>query len=213
MKIKSFQGGFDKNLCYLIWCEKTKMAGLIDLSVEIQPIIEFIESENLILSKILITHTHHDHIAYLHDINNIYNNINIHCHHKAVNAKFEFNGLSHNQIIAIGDEILIAIYTPGHFIDSMCFWNQKRKCLFTGDTMFVGRTGRTISKYSNIKDLYISTYKKILTLPNDTMVYPGHHYGFKKSISIKENIEISNFFNCKSLNEFEKIMQNFEKNR
>ena len=95
----------------------------------------------------------------------------------------------------------------------MCFWNQKRKCLFTGDTMFVGRTGRTISKYSNIKDLYISTYKKILTLPNDTIVYPGHHYGFKKSISIKENIEMSNFFNCKSLNEFEKIMQNFEKNR
>ena len=47
MKIKSFQGGFDKNLCYLIWCEKTKMAGLIDSSVEIQPIIEFIESEKI----------------------------------------------------------------------------------------------------------------------------------------------------------------------
>ncbi len=213
MKIKSFQGGFDKNLCYLIWCKKTKMAGLIDPSVEIQPIIEFIESENLILSKILITHTHHDHIAYLHDINNIYNNINIHCHHKAIHAKFEFTSLSHNQIIAVGDEMLIAIYTPGHFIDSMCFWNKKRKCLFTGDTMFVGRTGRTISKYSNIKDLYISTYEKILTLPTDTMIYPGHHYGFTKSISIKENIEMSNFFNCKSFNEFEKIMQNFEKNR
>ena len=213
MKIKSFQGGFDKNLCYLIWCEKTKTAGLIDPSVEIQPIIEFIESENLILSKLLITHTHHDHIAYLHDINNIYNNINVHCHHKAINTNFEFQGLSHNQIIAIGDEIIIAIYTPGHFIDSMCFWNKKRKCLFTGDTMFVGRTGRTVSKYSNIKDLYLSTYKKILTLPNDTIVYPGHHYGFKKSISIKENIEMSNFFNCKSFKEFDKIMQNFEKNR
>ena len=121
--------------------------------------------------------------------------------------------ISEGRIIAVGNEILIAIYTPGHFIDSMCFWNKKRKCLFTGDTMFVGRTGRTISKYSNIKDLYISTYEKILTLPNDTMIYPGHHYGFTKSISIKENIEMSNFFNCKSFNEFEKIMQNFEKNR
>ena len=213
MKIKSFQGGFDKNLCYLIWCEKTKTAGLIDPSVEIQPIIEFIESENLILSKLLITHTHHDHIAYLNDINNIYNNINVHCHHKAINTNFEFKGLAHNQIIAIGNEIIIAIYTPGHFIDSMCFWNKKRKCLFTGDTMFVGRPGRTVSKNSNIKDLYLSTYKKILTLPNDTIVYPGHHYGFKKSISIKENIEMSNFFNCKSFKEFDKIMQNFEKNR
>ena len=72
MKIKSFQGGYDKNLCYLLWCEKTNCAALVDPSVEILPIIEFIETHNLLIDKILITHTHHDHIRYLDDIINLY---------------------------------------------------------------------------------------------------------------------------------------------
>ena len=53
MKIKSFQGGYDKNFSYVIWCEETKHAALIDASTEINPIIEYIEEFDLILSKIL----------------------------------------------------------------------------------------------------------------------------------------------------------------
>ena len=213
MKIQTFQGGFDNNFCYLIWCDKSKIAAIIDPSVEINPIIEFINNHNLILSKILITHTHHDHIAYIHDFIKLYYNITIYCYHQAQNTDFEFSGLSHNQVITIGNDILISIYTPGHFIDSMCFWNKKKKFLFTGDTIFVGRTGRTISKSGNIKDLYKSVYKKILVLPENTMLYPGHNYGYTPSISIKDNIINSDFFTCKSFNEFYKVMQKFEKNR
>ena len=55
MNIAVFQGGFDKNLCYLIWCNKTRHAAIIDASVEINPIVELINKEKLILSKILIT--------------------------------------------------------------------------------------------------------------------------------------------------------------
>ena len=65
MKIKYFIGGYDQNLCYLIWCNISKKAAIIDPAVEITPILEYIESANLIPSKILITHTHHDHISYL----------------------------------------------------------------------------------------------------------------------------------------------------
>ena len=54
MNIKAFQGGFDKNLSYLVWCDKTSIAAIIDPAVEINPIIEYITSHNLILSKILI---------------------------------------------------------------------------------------------------------------------------------------------------------------
>ena len=106
--------------------------------------------------------------------------------------------LSDYEIITLGQEIIIAIHTPGHLSDSICFWNKKDKSIFTGDTIFVGRTGRTVSNHSNIKDLYNSVYKKILTLPNDTLIYPGHNYGFSKTITIKENIALSNFFNCDS---------------
>ena len=79
--------------------------------------------------------------------------------------------------------------------------------------MFVGRTGRTISQRSNIEQLYNSVYKKLLTLPNNTIIHPGHHYGYSKTITIKENIRLFDFFSCDSLQEFIIVMHNFEKNR
>ena len=79
--------------------------------------------------------------------------------------------------------------------------------------MFVGRTGRTISNTSNIEQLYDSVYNRLLILPDNTLIYPGHHYGYKANISIKNNIKLFDFFQCKSLPEFKKIMINFEKNR
>ena len=78
--------------------------------------------------------------------------------------------------------------------------------------MFVGRTGRVVSKTSNINDLYHSIYSVILQLPQETVIYPGHHYGHQKTISLKKNTLISNFFQCKTLNDFKKVMQKFESN-
>ena len=92
----------------------------------------------------------------------------------------------------------------------MCFWNKDQAALFTGDTIFVGRTGRTISNRSSISDLYNSVYNTILKLPMDTLIYPGHHYGYKKSITINENIHCSKFFTSNSLDEFIKTMKDFE---
>ena len=213
MKIQSFQGGFDKNFCYLIWCDKTKQAALIDASTEINPIIEFIESKKLLLTKILITHSHHDHIYYIEDFKNYFSNILIYCYKNPINIQSTFYGVIHNEIITIGNEIITTLYTPGHFRDSICFWSKQHHYLFTGDTMFVGRTGRTVSSTSNIKELYNSIYNIILKLSENTIVYPGHNYGHIPYISLKNNKKLSNFFSCKNFDEFQLIMQNFEKNR
>ena len=214
MKIKSFEGGFDKNFCYLIWCEKTKHAAIVDPSVNITPTIEYIENSDLILSKILITHTHHDHIFYLDEYIHLFPNIEVLCHEKHVKTfKHYIKKLSDYEIITLGQEILISIHTPGHYSDSICFWNKKNKCIFTGDTIFVGRTGRTVSNNSNINDLYNSVYEKIFSLPIDTLIYPGHNYGFSNTITIKNNINLSNFFTCKSFEEFKLVMERFESSR
>ena len=79
--------------------------------------------------------------------------------------------------------------------------------------MFVGRSGRTVSTGSNISNLYDSIYNIILKLPHSTTIYPGHHYGFSQTISISDNIKYSNFFNCKSKNEFKIVMKNYENSR
>ena len=214
MQVKSFIGGFDKNLCYLIWCKKTRLASIIDPSVEPLEIFEFIESQNLILEKILITHTHHDHIAYLDDFFYNYPLINIYCHASPVNnLKKSFIPLDNNQVISIGDSLLTTLYTPGHFPDSICYWSKEQKTIFTGDTIFIGRTGRTVSQGSNIEDLYNSVYNIILNLPHETVIYSGHHYGFSMSESILFNIKNSPFFQCSQFAEFVDVMRNFEKNR
>ena len=212
MIIKTFQGGFDKNLSYLIWCEKTKIAAIIDPAVEINPILEEINKNNLQLSKIFITHTHHDHIAFLDDFYYLFPNIQILVHSKLKGDYYNIQ-IEHNQIITVGEELIICLYTPGHYYDSICFWNKKNKSLFTGDTMFIGRTGRTVSARSNIKDLYNSIYNIILKLPHNTTIFPGHHYGYKISATINENIICSKFFNAKSLNEFQEVMNQYELNR
>jgi glyoxylase-like metal-dependent hydrolase (beta-lactamase superfamily II) len=109
--------------------------------------------------------------------------------------------------------MLTILHTPGHYPDSICFWNKKDNCVFTGDTMFVGRTGRTIGAKSNISHLYTSIYDELLKLPPQTIIYSGHHYGFKKIITLKENVRLSSFFQCNSESEFIQVMKQYEKNR
>ena len=214
MKIKRFQGGYDKNFCYVVSCDETRMAAIIDPAVEINPVIEYIESEDLILDKILVTHTHNDHIYYLNDFINLYPLTRVYASSNAAfKTNIKFKKVEHNDVIILGKLFILSLFTPGHYFDSMCFWMKSEKIVFTGDTMFVGRTGRTVGNGSDIKNLYQSIYDILLKLPTETIVYPGHHYGFRKEITIRENVKNSIFFQCKSFNEFELVMKNFEKSR
>ena len=119
----------------------------------------------------------------------------------------------HHEIIPLGREMITGLHTPGHYPDSICFWNKNNNSLFTGDTMFVGRTGRTIGTKSNISHLYSSIYQQILILPEQTIIYPGHHYGYTSHITLKENITLSPFFQCNSEEKFIQVMVEYEKNR
>ena len=213
MQVKTFQGGFDKNLSYLVWRDETKYAGLIDASVEPLEILEFIESHNLILEKILITHTHHDHIHYLSDFLYKYPMINVYLHSNPINKPNSFIPLEHNQVITIGNSLFTTLHTPGHFADSVSFWNKEEHLIFTGDTIFIGRTGRTVSNHSDINDLYDSVYNIIFSIPEETMILPGHHYGYSQKETLRFNKETSKFFQCNDKDEFKKVMEEFEKNR
>jgi len=212
MRVKYFIGGYDKNICYLLWCDESNYAAIVDPSVEINPILEFIDQENLILDKILITHSHHDHIKYISDYIDYFNLIKIYISYKT-SQEFNFISLTDNQIINIGAQIITCIETPGHYYDSMSFWDSKNKRIFTGDTMFIGRTGRVINSMSNIEDLYNSVYNILLKLPHDTMIHPGHDYGYATLDTIDNNIVSSNFFNFKNVEEFKIVMKNYEKKR
>lgn len=214
MQIKTYQGGFDKNLCYLVFCETTRRAAIIDPSVESVPVIEDIENEKLIIEKIILTHTHFDHLAFMDDYLYQFPNIIIGGHSQPVrDAMPAYKGYSHREVFTIGSHMFTILHTPGHYPDCICIWNEKEGVLFTGDTMFIGRTGRTISPGSSILDLYHSVYNILLNLPEETIVYPGHHYGFSTSCTLNDNRKYSPFFQCRSSSEFITVMDNFERSR
>ena len=116
-----------------------------------------------------------------------------------------------SSVFKLGGLEIKTIHTPGHYYDSVCYLVDN--VIFTGDTLFIGRTGRTLSKGSNVSDLYNSVYKKLLTLPGSTIIYPGHNYGSKPTMTISENIKISNLLQASGEKDFIDRMKNYEKTR
>ena len=208
--IQTFKGGFDNNFSYLVTCMRTGIEIIIDASLKLDRLKPFFKSTP---TMILITHTHRDHIEYISSYLKCFPDIKIigHPDSKNIFDKNRFIPVSNNSTIEVGNMIIKTIYTPGHYFDSICYLIEN--IIFTGDTIFVGRTGRIISTRSDINDLYDSVYKKILKLPQDTYIYPGHDYGVKPSLTIKENIKISELLQAKSKSDFIDRMANYENNR
>ena len=209
--IQSFEGGYDKNYSYLLSCLETNSSIIVDASLELSRLRPFIKTKP---AAILITHSHHDHIKHVNEYTEKYPEIKVIGHPKSkLNNTSESNYLpmEDSSIFKLGDLEIKTIHTPGHYYDSVCYLVDN--VIFTGDTLFIGRTGRTLSKGSNISDLYNSVYKKLLTLPGSTIIYPGHNYGSKPTMAISENMKISNLLQASGEKDFIDRMKNYEKTR
>ncbi|MEE8437607.1 MAG: MBL fold metallo-hydrolase [Candidatus Neomarinimicrobiota bacterium] len=207
--LQSFKGGYDNNLTYLVNCSRTREQFLVDAAVAPKEIKPFITGRNLYL---FITHTHGDHIAFVREYIEAWPQLVICMYHKSIHpSKYpESVPLKHGDIHKVGKLYIKSIYTPGHFHDSMCF--LMAGIIFTGDTLFVGRTGRTVYKGGDTRMLYKSI-EKILSMPGNTIIYPGHDYGEKPYITLEENIQISPLLRAGNENDFLKRMAEYESGR
>ena len=209
--IRSFKGGYDDNLTYLASCMRTGNQFLVDASVPLSQIDNFLNKRGLI--ALFITHTHGDHIAFIEEYLDAFPNLVVMVY-KQSEGKIKCDyvkPVKEGDIVTVGQLSVEVFYTPGHYNDSMCYYLDG--VLFTGDTLFIGRTGRTISNGSDIKKLYKSIYNTILELPHSTIIYPGHDYGTKMSMTIKENISISPLLQAEDEDDFIKRMAEYEANR
>ena len=209
--IRSFKGGYDDNLTYLASCMRKGNQFLVDASVPLAQIDGFINKRGLI--ALFITHTHGDHIAFLEEYLEAFPNLVVMIY-KESESKIKcdyIKPVKEGDIVTVGQLSVEVYYTPGHYNDSVCYYLDG--VLFTGDTLFIGRTGRTISEGSDIKKLYKSVYNTILELPHTTIIYPGHDYGPKMSMTIKENISISPLLQAVDEDEFIERMAEYEANR
>lgn len=180
-----------KNNVYVIIDKKTKDAAIIDPACDMEQIKQLVKDKEVNLSKVLITHTHEDHIRRVEDIVLAYNS-DVYVS-KPEKEFYSYNcknciTFEDNDEIFIGKTKVKCWLTPGHTAGSSCF--LLKDSIFAGDTIFIEGCGNCVSEGSSPVDLYYSVKKIKEQLSNTIRVYPGHTYYYKpgKDIAfLKEN--------------------------
>jgi glyoxylase-like metal-dependent hydrolase (beta-lactamase superfamily II) len=192
-------------LTYLVACPQTKEAVIIDPAGEEEKISALVEEEDFKVKYILNTHGHADHVLANQRLKQILSAPT--CMHALDDQFFsqkdareesskEFGlppsepvdiKLKDENVLEVGTLKIKVIHTPGHTPGSVCYLVNGN--LFTGDTLFVGAVGRTDLTGASLDTLLDSLEKKLLPLPPETIVWPGHDYGETPSSTIGREME------------------------
>lgn len=201
MNIECFTGVLDSNV-YCIWNENSSDAVIIDAGAELPQILKVLNTYELSLKYIILTHNHFDHIYYVKEIKNATGakvvihkedalglNNPSHNHSSLFGEPIAFNQVDNplldRDVIKVDNLNFEIIHTPGH--TTGCISIKVNEHLFTGDTLFKGSIGRTDFFNSNSSAIYSSIQHKLFTLPKDTIVYPGHGPSTTIGYEIKNN--------------------------
>jgi len=190
LKISTWIG--DDTNCYIVFDPNSKETMVVDPAGDVDRICDMIDILQGQLKYIFLTHCHGDHIAGVTELKNKKGGkILIHrydsegLNNPEINLTEFMSGLPEieleadsriddGDLIHIGELEFRVIHTPGHTKGSSSLYLQSQKLLFSGDTLFRGTWGRTDLPTSSFQDIMSSIIKKLLILPEDTIVYPGH---------------------------------------
>lgn len=189
MNIHKMQVGIYSANCYILWDNNSYEAAVVDPGGDVNSIYKFIKDNKLNVKYILLTHGHIDHCGGIEELKNIVNapiGVNENDMILMKNGEYMFGNLSknvdillhENDLFKVGDIKIRCLETPGHTPGGMSFLAEN--CVFTGDTLFSLSIGRTDLPGGNFDDIINSIKNKLLILPEDTIVYPGH--GIETSI-------------------------------
>lgn len=206
MKIKKIVDiNMDQN-CYVVYKQDSKRCLVIDPGGTFKKLKTYLTDNELIVSDVLLTHCHYDHISSLNPLiefsaanlvasDNCYENlkkpgINLSTVF-AENFVNETKGreIEDNEVFLAADLSVTPIFTPGHTNCSTCYLIED--CLFTGDTLFHSTVGRWDLPTGKFSDLKKSLQEKIYTLDDDIKVYAGHDgestIGYEKKFNVSIN--------------------------
>ena len=161
---------------YLIASAKGREAVIIDPVLEnVENYISLLKDLDLKLVKVIDTHIHADHVTGASKLKQSTNCTTIMGEHTP--ADMVEIKVKDNELINVDDLKIKSIYTPGHTSESYSF--LLNNYLFSGDALLINGTGRTDFQNGSSKDSYHSIFDKLLKLPEDTLLYPGHDYNGK----------------------------------
>jgi len=165
------------NYAYIVNDVATKTIGVVDPS-EAEPIINYLKKEKLELNYILNTHHHFDHVDGNIELQKLYNSKII----GFIGDKHRIPGinitLNDGEKFNFGKSIVKIIHIPGHTSGHICFFFEKEKIAFTGDTLFSLGCGRI---FEGDHKQMLSSLNKIKKLPAKTKIYCGHEYTLKNA--------------------------------
>jgi glyoxylase-like metal-dependent hydrolase (beta-lactamase superfamily II) len=159
------------NNVYFVRCVETGEAVMFDAADEPEVLLPL--CEELTVGDVITTHGHGDHIQAVPDVRAAGHRVGVAEGDAGMLPAHDFL-IADDEVIEVGRLRLHALHTPGHTPGSTCFTIEGSPILFSGDTLFPGGPGNTRRNAVNFATIIRSLQQRLFTLPDDTIVLPGH---------------------------------------
>jgi hydroxyacylglutathione hydrolase len=210
---KQIEIGPMQNYVYLLGSTETRKAAVVDAAWEIDTILKIAQHDEMEITHAFVTHTHPDHVGggfagmEIDGVTELLEK----CKAKVVvhKAEAEFiKGLSSSDMIKtdngdkvdVGDIEVQLMHTPGHTPGSQCFLVENR--VVSGDTLFIDACGRVDFPGGNAEQMYYSLTQKLMALPDEMILFPGHNYAPLKHATMGEQKRTNPYLKFSSLKQF-----------
>ena len=217
--VEQIEIGPMQNFTYVIGCRRTHEVVIVDPAWDVTNLVEHINNKGYNLTAALATHYHPDHVGGSFRNNEVegvaklmeINPVKVHAHKLEVPGLKKVTALSDSDIVSVesGDTLKVGdieiefLHTPGHTPGSQCF--RVKNTLISGDTLFINGCGRVDLPGSNSEDMYHSMCK-LCSLPDDTLLLPGHNYGHVPNATMGETKQMNTYLRIDDIDTWKTIM-------
>ena len=217
--IEQIEIGSMANFTYIVGSRSTREVAIVDPAWDIEGLIKHLEERDYTLTAALATHYHPDHVGGGmggHSIVGVaelmeHKPVKVYVHKHEADGMKKVTALSDSDLVKVGSGDTLDVgnvqieflHTPGHTPGSQCF--RVRNTLVSGDTLFIDGCGRVDLPGSNSEDMYHSL-QKLKSLPDDTLLLPGHNYGQVPNATMAETKARNSYLSVQNLETWTQVM-------
>lgn len=220
MYFKQIKAGPMENFVYAIGCTETRECVLVDPAWEVSDLLNQLDEDDMTLVGTLITHYHPDHCGgsmmgfTVEGLPTLMTErpVPVYVNEYEAAGLKQVTGLSDSDLkkqssgdkLSVGNIELTFLHTPGHTPGSQCF--RVGNHLISGDTLFIQGCGRVDLPGGDSDEMWRTLTQKLCTLPDDLILYPGHHYGPQPHAQLGEVKTSNHYLRIQSLEDWRRIM-------